>query len=141
VRCAIELHPGTLACSASAALRILDGLDPARVGVILDVANLVCEGNEPLPLVLDWLGPYLAHVHVKDVAATTDGQGWSAVAMPFAPLGRGVVRWPECLRCLHRAGYAGWLAIENFTGIDLGPARIGSDAHWLRARIAESDHD
>jgi sugar phosphate isomerase/epimerase len=140
VRFAVELHPGMVTPSASAALRLLEGLDPAHVGVILDVANLLSEGNEPLPWVVEALGPYLAHVHVKDVAPRSEAAGWCSVGVTFAPLGRGVLRWPVCLGILRRAGYAGWLAVENFTGLERGPERIAADAQWLRAQIAESEH-
>jgi sugar phosphate isomerase/epimerase len=140
VRFVVELHEGTVTPSASAALRILEGLDPGHVGVILDVANLVREGNEPLPWVVEALGAYLAHVHVKDVALRSDEPGWCAAATSFVPLGRGVLRWPVCLGILRRAGYGGWLAIENFTGLERGPERITADAAWLRAQVVESDH-
>ncbi|HTF06807.1 MAG TPA: TIM barrel protein, partial [Asanoa sp.] len=42
----VELHHGTIAAAASAALRLVDGLDPARVAVIHDVGNVVIEGHE-----------------------------------------------------------------------------------------------
>ena len=140
VRFVVELHERTVTPSASAALRILEGVDPGQVGVILDVANLVGEGNEPLPWVVEALGPYLAHVHVKDVALRSDEPGWCAAATSFVPLGRGVLRWPVCLSILRGAGYTGWLALENFTGLERGPERIAADAAWLRAQVAESDH-
>jgi sugar phosphate isomerase/epimerase len=91
-------------------------------------------------LAIDLLGPYLAHVHVKDVAFAP-GPGWNGQTARFAPLGDGAIHWPLCLATLRRAGYAGWLAIENFTGIERGPARILQDAHWLRAAIAASAHE
>ena len=137
VRFVLELHNHTIATGASAALRLIDGLDPFQVGVILDIANTAIEGNEPLALAVDLLGPYLAHVHVKDLAVAP-GPGWNGLDMQFAALGQGSIRWPLCLRILRQAGYAGYLSIENFTGLERGPERIAGDAAWLRAAMQES---
>ncbi len=132
VRFVLETHDGTLATGPSAALRLLDGLDPARVGVIYDIANTVREGSEPLDTALGLLGPYLAQVQVKDVWHRTGGTGWDGTATGFAPLGQGTLRWPTIIGILDAAGYHGWLSIENFTGLDVGPSRIALDASWLR---------
>ena len=139
IRMVFELHDRTITTGASAAMRLLDGLDPAQVGVILDIANTAVEGNEPLALAVELLGPYLAHVHVKDVAFQA-GDGWNGQSSRLVALGQGDLRWPLCLRILREAGYDGWLAIEHFTGLEQGPARIAGDAAWLRATIEESQH-
>ncbi len=135
LRFVLELHDRTITSSVSGALRLLDGLDPVRVGVILDVANVANEGNEPLATGIDLLGPYLAHVQVKDIAFTP-ARTWNGLQGQFAPLGQGGIDWEHCLRLLRAAGYQGWLAIEDFTRIERGPERIGDDITWLRARIA-----
>jgi len=139
VRFVLELHDDSLAGSASAALRLLEGLDPDAVGVILDIANTAVVGNEPLALAVELLGPYLAHVHVKDVAFSA-GPGWNGQQSRVVALGQGSMRWPACLRILRDAGYQGWLSLENFTGLELGPARIAADTAWLRTMISESTH-
>jgi sugar phosphate isomerase/epimerase len=139
IRFVLELHDNTIATGASGALRLIDGLDPEHVGVILDVGNTVIQGNEPLPMAVDILGPYVAHVHVKDLAVLP-GDQWHGCRTEAAPLGQGCMRWPTCLSILRNAGYQGWLAIENFTGLERGPARIAEDAAWLRACIEESSH-
>jgi sugar phosphate isomerase/epimerase len=137
-RFVMETHEGTLATGASACLRLIDGLDPARVGVILDVANTVRDGTEALPVAIELLGPYLAHVHVKDVWVRTDGTLWNGLTTGFAPLGEGNLRWPAIIAALAAGGYRGWLALENFTGIERGPRRIGEDAAWLREQMARA---
>jgi len=139
VRFVLELHNDSLAGSASAALRLLEHLDPTCVGVILDIANTASVGNEPLALAVELLGPYLAHVHVKDVAVAA-GPAWNGQQCDIVALGQGSMRWPECLRILRQAGYQGWLSLENFTGIEQGPARIATDTAWLRSMISESEH-
>jgi sugar phosphate isomerase/epimerase len=132
VRFVLETHDGTLATGASGALRLLDGIDSLHVGVIYDIANTVREGSEPLETALGLLGPYLAHVQVKDVWHRSGGTSWDGTATGFAPLGQGTLRWPTIIGTLDAAGYHGWLSIENFTGLDLGPSRIAQDASWLR---------
>jgi len=139
VRFVLELHDGSLASSASGGLRLLEGLDPQSVGVVLDIANTAVEGNEPLAWAVELLGPYLAHVHVKDISFSP-GPGWNGQQARMAALGQGSMRWPACLRILRQAGYQGYLAIENFTGLELGPARIAADTAWLRTMISESEH-
>ena len=49
VKALVELHHETITPSASAALRLIDGLDPAHVGVIHDLGNLVDRGARGPP--------------------------------------------------------------------------------------------
>jgi sugar phosphate isomerase/epimerase len=114
VKILIEMHPRTITPSAGLAYRLVDGFDPAAVGVIYDVGNLVDEGYEAYPIGLELLGPYLAHVHVKNGAfRRPEGGGvWQAT---FAPLEDGVVDFTQFFRALRATGYAGWLSVEDFS--------------------------
>lgn len=132
VRFVMETHDGTLATGPSAALRLLDGIDSLHVGVVYDIANTVREGSEALETALGLLGPYLAHVQVKDVWHRSGGTNWDGTATGFAPLGQGTLRWPAIIGTLDACGYHGWLSLENFTGLDIGPSRVAQDASWLR---------
>lgn len=137
-RVCIELHNGSFCPSASSVMRVLDGLDPVGVGVILDLANMVREGWEALPQMLASLGPYLAHVHVKDVAITTDATVRDArrADFPFVPLGRGVLDWSGIVKALRGIGYDGWYSVENFSGADVGVPRLKQDRDWLAGLFA-----
>jgi sugar phosphate isomerase/epimerase len=121
VKILIELHHRTIVSSASAAVRLVDGLDPAHVGVIHDVGNLVIEGHEDFLAGLEMLGDYLAHVHVKNVAWQTDGTrpdgsvGWRA---EWSPLRSGQADLPAYFRALSAVGYDGWVTAEDFS-VDL----------------------
>ena len=137
IRFVLELHNRTITTGASGAMRVLEGLDPAHVGVIFDIANTAIEGNEPLPVAIELLGPYMTHVHVKDLVLQQSTL-WHGCDYGMASLGHGSMRWAECLRILREKGYTGWLALENFADLDRGPTRLAEDAAWLRARIAES---
>jgi sugar phosphate isomerase/epimerase len=114
----VELHHRTIVASASAAVRLLDGLDPAHVGVIHDIGNLVIEGQEDPLAGFQMLGPYLAHVHVKNVAwrpagRTADGSTtWTA---EWATLRGGQADIEGYFRALHAYGYDGWVTVEDFS--------------------------
>jgi sugar phosphate isomerase/epimerase len=118
VKALVELHHQTICASASAALRLIDGLDPAHVGVIHDVGNLLIEGQEDHRSAFEMLGPYLAHVHVKNVAWRETGRRddgsaiWSA---EWAPLRDGVADLGAYFDALKKHGYDGWVTIEDFS--------------------------
>jgi sugar phosphate isomerase/epimerase len=115
----VELHHRTIVPSASAAIRLIDGLDPARVGVIHDVGNLVIEGNEDYAAAFDMLGEYLAHVHVKNVAwrptGQSDADGGTVWEEDWATLREGQADIEAYFRALRGAGYDGWVTCEDFS--------------------------
>jgi sugar phosphate isomerase/epimerase len=132
----VELHHGTIAASASAALRLVDGLDPAAVGVIHDVGNLVIEGHEDHRSAFELLGPYLAHVHVKNVAWRPVGSrpdGSTAWAPDWAPLRAGQADLGGYFAALAEVGYDGWVTVEDFsTALPLAE-RTKDNLAYLRA--------
>jgi len=114
VKALIEMHHGTLSASASAARRLVDGLDPACIGVIHDCGNMVFEGYEDYRRGLEMLGPYLAHMHVKNAAYDRPAAGgvWRA---RWAPLHDGVVDFAALFAALRSIGYDGWVVVEDFS--------------------------
>lgn len=114
VRALIELHANTICPSASSAMRILEGLDPAHVGVILDPGNMVIEGAERWRMAIEILGPYLAHVHAKNMAWVRGDDGrW---AWENTSLADGIANFPEIVDTLGEYGYEGYLSLEDFRG-------------------------
>jgi sugar phosphate isomerase/epimerase len=114
----VELHHETIAASASAALRLVDGLDPATVGVIHDLGNLVIEGHEDHRAAFQMLGPYLQHVHVKNVAwraVATAADGTVDWKADWATLREGQADVGAYLRALREHGYDGWVTLEDFS--------------------------
>ncbi len=67
-----------------------------------DPANYLQCQEQPYPAAYQTLKPWLAYVHVKDVAA--DGT--------LVPAGAGEARWPDILQALRADGYDGILALE-----------------------------
>jgi sugar phosphate isomerase/epimerase len=114
----VELHHGTITASASAAMRLIDGLDPRHVGVIHDIGNLIIEGYEEPLAALEMLGEYVAHVHVKNVAWRPVGVGADGSTQwheDWSPLRDGQVNVGGYFEALHRFGYDGWVTVEDFS--------------------------
>jgi sugar phosphate isomerase/epimerase len=118
VRALIELHHGTLIPSASAAASFVYNFDPRDVGVIHDAGNMVYEGYEQYRLGLEVLGPYLAHVHLKNanwqpIGTRRDGSTeWRA---GWVPINKGIVDLEALFRALHGVRYDGWISFEDFS--------------------------
>ena len=122
VKVVVETHPGRIIPSASSAFRLVEGADPRYIGVIYDPGNLVCEGLEDFRMGLELLGPYLAHVHVKnqswrpteaEVADLSEEIHWRCEPCTIS---RGMVSWHELLSELGTIGYDGYLSFEDFSG-------------------------
>jgi sugar phosphate isomerase/epimerase len=118
VKVLVELHHGTIVSSASAAYRLIEGLDAERIGVIHDIGNLVHEGFEDLGAAFQILGEYLAHVHVKNARWWPNGQGAEGATNwepSWATLREGQADIDWLFRALAAVGYDGWVTLEDFT--------------------------
>jgi len=118
VKALVELHHETITASASAAFRLVDGLDPEHIGVIHDLGNLIIEGQERPTSAFELLGPYLAHVHIKNarwVAGDPDADGIVAWHHEWAPLRTGQSDVRGYVAALVRHGYDGWITLEDFS--------------------------
>jgi sugar phosphate isomerase/epimerase len=121
VRLIFETHPWVITRNAQSCWRFLEGFDPQRVGILLDVANLWFEGNEPIEVAADLLRDHIAQLHVKNVAVEVKrAAGHGGAAINNVRLADGVVDWPYVLRVLKDAGFAGDAAIECFAASILG---------------------
>jgi len=113
----LETHHGTIAASASAALRLAERFDPDHIGVLYDPGNMVYEGYENYRMGLELLGPYLAHVHMKNAGwmpPSGDPEGeWQA---GWRPMSQGMVPWRRVVEDLRSVGYDGYIGVEDFSG-------------------------
>lgn len=118
VKALVELHHRSIVPSANAARRFLDDLDPQHVGAIHDAGNMVHEGWEHPRLSFESLGPYLAHVHMKNAKwvpgeALADGTiPWTA---SWAPVPEGVADVRVIIKALKDVGYDDWITFEDFS--------------------------
>lgn len=114
----LELHHRSIVPSASAARLFLGDLDPAHVGVIHDAGNMVHEGFESPRLGFEMLGPYLAHVHIKNARWFPEKYNedksikWKC---DWAPVHKGIIDMRELFRAMHAVGYDGWVGLEDFS--------------------------
>ncbi len=120
IKALVETHHETIAPSASLAMRLVGHLNPAHVGVLYDPGNLVHEGYENYRMGIQLLGPYLAHVHVKNAGWIRQDGRWQCQWMPLL---EGSVPWEQIINDLVVAGYDGYLGIEDFSG-QFGSAKM-----------------
>ncbi|WP_433754150.1 sugar phosphate isomerase/epimerase family protein [Paenibacillus amylolyticus] len=132
IKAIVETHHQTIAPTASLAYRLVQSLDPQHVGVLYDPGNMVHEGYENHRMGLELLGPYLAHVHVKNAGwfeaegkdsqkanVTEKSSGLAlntAWKCQWTPLTEGMVDWVQMVRDLRAVGYDGYYGIEDFSG-------------------------
>jgi sugar phosphate isomerase/epimerase len=109
----VETSPGTIAPSTAHARALVAGFPPERVGVLYDPGNMVIEGHVDPRLAVDELGPYLRHVHVKNVLWRRAGGAWT---WRHARLDAGLLEWRAIVSALQQGGYAGRLSVDNLGG-------------------------
>lgn len=131
----IEIHHGTLVPSASLAQRLVSRFSPDDVGVIHDAGNMVFEGFEDYRLGLELLGPYLAHVHLKNARFV---EGESVQRAEWSPLEQGVVDFPKLLEALHSVGYDGWLVVEDFSAARPSREALRHNLKFIKELLAAS---
>ena len=136
VKALIEIHHGTICPSAALAHRLVSPFDPEVIGVIHDAGNMVYEGFEDYRLGLELLGPYLAHVHLKN-AAYAQPAGGGVWTPRWAPLEDGVVDFPRLLGALQTVGYDGWLVVEDFSAARPSHEALRHNLNFVRRLLKE----
>ena len=135
VKVLIEMHPGNITPSASAAFQFVSNFSPDFVGTIHDAGNMVNEGFENYQMGFELLGPYLAHVHVKNAGWVSEPAEapyelkWKGTAMPMR---KGVVDYAEVLGALNKVGYDGWLSFEDFSQEKNQEARVRDNLVFIK---------
>jgi inosose dehydratase len=99
---------------------LMQGTDPALVGLCLDTGHATYGGGSPTDLLRRYR-QRIWHVHFKDcdprVAARARSEGWDyQTALShglFCELGKGSVDFAALLRDLEESGYDGWIVVEQ----------------------------
>ena len=116
-------------------MRVLEGLDPATVGVILDPGNFAFEGLENITMLVDVGAVFTSRPrkNAKLITTETTNSLGFRMAAEWCILQDGVVDWNYVLERPGAAGYDGWYSIENFDNIEVGPNRLADDLRNLLA--------
>lgn len=120
IKVLLELHPGNMMPSASAAYRLISLFDPRYIAVIYDPGNMIQEGYENWLMGMQLLRNYLAHVHIKNCRWVIDDKNeqanllWRTVPVR---LEKGIVNWKQVMTDLKTVGYEGYLSFEDFSDI------------------------
>jgi sugar phosphate isomerase/epimerase len=117
VQACVEMHMNIITPSAGLAHRLVSHFDPKHVGVIFDPGNMVTEGFENYQMGLELLGPYLSHVHAKNMMWVRTGEenGVAKWESRMAPTTQGQTNWTAVVAALKKVGYDGWLSFEDFS--------------------------
>lgn len=135
----IQIHHGNIVSTASSARRLVDGLDPDCIAVMHDLGNTTIEGREgllSLKMGLEILGPYLAHIHIKNALwqqIGTDADGAAQWKWSWATLRKGMGDVKAYFRALKAVGYDGWVTLEEFTTELPLYERLADDLAFLKA--------
>jgi sugar phosphate isomerase/epimerase len=136
IRLNMEIHADCITSSAGLAYQIARNFDPKCIGVIYDPGNMIREGMENWRIGLQLLGPYLAHVHIKNAGwfkkeQTPDKAIWER---PWVPLNEGLADLQLVLSDLVYVGYpekSGWLSLEDFS-VQPTEAKVVNDLKYLK---------
>ena len=97
--------------------RDLDNINWSKWKLCLDTGHIVLSLDDPVAMFNKW-SKSIGWVHLKDVKT----RAFQDIEAPkpfkelhkfFTPLGQGVVDFPEILGILNKAGYTGWLSVEQ----------------------------
>jgi len=136
----VETHHKTIAPSASLAHRLVSHCDPDHIGVLFDPGNMVHEGYENFRMGMQLLGPYLAHVHVKNAHWVQDGRREDGTAnwrSEWTPMREGIINFGSLLRDLKSVGYDGYLGIEDFSGQYASGELLKQFGEFMRERTQD----
>lgn len=144
IKALVETHHVTIAPSASLAHRLVAPFNPDAIGVLYDPGNMVHEGFENYRMGMELLGPYLAHVHVKNAGWQSSSPGETADHLKpvdwksgWAPIANGVVPWKQVLTDLKAVGYDGWFGVEDFSGTFDTRTMLRTYAHQMKLWMEE----
>lgn len=138
IRAFLQTHGGSIHPSASASIRLVEGLNPAYIGVHHDPGNMICqEGYENWEIGFDILGEYLCMLGVKNAAffQTADGK-WKRM---WTPLADGAVDYRQVLKAVQKTRFEGPLCMHNFyrRGLEHLKRQTRADLEHLRALVEE----
>ena len=118
VQACVETHMNIITPSAGLTHRLVSNFDPRHIGVIYDPGNMVMEGYEQYQMGLELLGPYLSHVHVKNMCwiRTGETEGVAQWEVRMAAHREGQTNWKAVVAALRHVGYERMALVRGFLG-------------------------
>ena len=129
-------------------LAILDAVDSPWLGAQYDPSNAVVAGEDPYAL-LERVLPRLVTMQASDRyleggtladlrRMARDPQHGYATFVKHGVIGRGLNDYDRIFSALARAGYSGWVSIEDGEGetLDSGISNLAASARFLREQFA-----
>jgi len=120
LRTVFHHHIGTWVETPQETRCLMDMTDPALLGLCFDSGHWQFAGGDPVAGIKEYAGR-VWHAHFKDcapdIAARSRVEGWDGVTSVghgvFCELGQGGVPFPAVRDALDRAGYDGWVVVEQ----------------------------
>ncbi|MDC3416035.1 sugar phosphate isomerase/epimerase family protein [Aquibacillus salsiterrae] len=131
----VETHHMTITPSASLAHRLVSQFDPNHIGVLYDPGNMVHEGYENYRMGMELLGPYLAHVHIKNAiwqVTKENEDGTTDWEVKWAPIEKGAVDWRQVFQDLKAVGYDGYVGMEDFSNVYPTKESLKHNKEWVK---------
>lgn len=118
----VENHFNTMTVSAAETVELMRAVDHPGVGILYDQANLTFTHCEEFPEAVAVQGPWIRHVHAKDLVFTDPDRAFSASAVATVDsseravasrvIGDGILDWAAILASLGAGGYGGFVSLE-----------------------------
>jgi len=108
VRICIETHIGSLTMSVRDVVRLIEDVNMANVGMLLDYAWVELAGVEHGAEAIRAAARHIFHVHIKDWCL----ESRLPLKKRSCLMGKGTVAWPEALAALREVGYIGYVSDE-----------------------------
>ena len=108
VKICIETHIGSLTMSVRDVVRLIEDVNMANVGMLLDYAWVELAGVETGAEAIRKAARHIFHVHIKDWKL----ESRIPLKKKSCLMGEGTVRWEEALAELKKVGYTGYVSDE-----------------------------
>ena len=103
-------------------------------GVNYDPSNALVAGADPVAFLRRVL-PRVVSMHASDRYVDTDPDG--STRLEHGIVGEGQIAYDEIFALLARAGFAGWISIEDGNDPAVGVEHLAASAAYLRAKMGE----
>jgi sugar phosphate isomerase/epimerase len=150
----VENHFNTMTTSARETVRLVAEVSSDGIGALYDQANLTFTHQEGFERAIELQGPWIRHVHVKDVEILDASKSVTSTTVSRVDesgrghrsrvIGDGQLDWPRIVRRLADVGYTGALSLEyeyRWHPQDLPTPEVGfrTSAARLRSMVAAVD--